>query len=144
MRSFCWGGRWVFAQLLTKLEMAKTDQEFSGALGAINTVVKIDPDAVADVLADVEDKLGDQIDTDKIWEKMHGKEMEGVEGQLTDQVPTLGEMEKQLQDEVVADMDDPTSSSLRTGPRATADDDDIKSRIGDGRKRLRDLLEGDK
>ena len=33
--------RWVFEQLLTKLELAKTDQEFVGALAAINTVVQI-------------------------------------------------------------------------------------------------------
>ena len=45
---------------------------------AINTVVKIDPDAVADVLGEVEDKLGEQVDTDRVWEKMHEKEMEGA------------------------------------------------------------------
>ena len=69
--------RWVFEQLLTKLELAKTDQDFAQALKAINTVVHIDPESVADVLDEVQDKLGEQVDIDKIWEKMHTKEMEG-------------------------------------------------------------------
>ena len=60
--------RWVFEQLLTKLDLAKTDQEFTQSMSAINTVVKIDPEAVADVMGEIEDKLGDQVDTDKIWE----------------------------------------------------------------------------
>ena len=71
--------RWVFEQLLAKLELAKSDQDFSRALGAINAVVQIDPETVADVLDEVQDKLGEQVDTDKIWEKVHAKEMEGVE-----------------------------------------------------------------
>ncbi len=58
--------RWVFEQLLTKLDLAKTDQEFTASMAAINTVVKIDPEAVADVMGEIEDKLGDQVDTDKI------------------------------------------------------------------------------
>ena len=96
--------RWVFEQLLSKLELAKSDQDFSQALGAINTVVKIDPEAVADVLGEVQDKLGEQVDTDKIWEKVYGKEMEGVETQMTDVIPSIEDMEKQLQDEVAADV----------------------------------------
>ena len=45
--------RWVFEQLLSKLELAKSDQDFSQALNAINTVVRIAPEAVADVLGEV-------------------------------------------------------------------------------------------
>ena len=41
--------RWVFEQYLTKMQMAQSDQEFSEALQALNKVVKIDPDKVADV-----------------------------------------------------------------------------------------------
>ncbi len=36
--------RWVFEQLLSKLERAKKNQDFSQALGAINTVVTIASD----------------------------------------------------------------------------------------------------
>jgi hypothetical protein len=133
--------RWVFEQLLSKLELAKSDQDFSQALGAINAVVKIDPEAVADVLGEVQDKLGEQVDTDKIWEKVYGKEMEGVETQMTDVIPSIEDMEKQLQDEVAADVGSPrpikATEEGESGPG-------VKQQIGEGRKRLKDLLEGDK
>lgn len=132
--------RWVFEQLLSKLELAKSDQDFSQALGAINTVVKIDPEAISDVLDEVQDKLGEQVDTDKIWEKVYGKEMEGVETQMTDVIPSVEDMEKQLQDEVVADLGTQrtiTSSEESEGGSA------VKQQIFEGRKRLKDLLDGE-
>jgi hypothetical protein len=132
--------RWVFEQLLSKLELAKSDQDFSLALNAINTVVKIDPEAVADVLGELQDKLGEQLDTDKIWEKEYGREMEGVATQMTDVIPSIEDMERQLRDEVVADLGSPrpikATEEGETGPG-------VKQQIGEGRKRLKDLLEGD-
>lgn len=133
--------RWVFEQLLSKLELAKSDQDFTKALGAINTVVKIDPEAVADVLGEVEDKLGEQVDTDKIWEKMYGKEMEGVETKMTDVIPSIEDMEKQLQDEVAEDIsqDRPSKKKEKTGTDPT-----VKDRIGGSKERLRKMMEDDK
>jgi hypothetical protein len=136
--------RWVFEQLLTKLELAKTDQEFAGALAAINTVVHIDPEAVADVLGEVEDKLGDQVDTDKIWEKMYGKEMEGVQTQMTDVIPSIDEMEKQLEDEVAADLGAEKPSRARAKAKASDSEPSVKEQIGEARQRLKKLLEEDK
>jgi len=132
--------RWVFEQLLSKLEMAQTDQEFSKSLSAINAVVEIDPEAVADVLDEVQDKLGEQVDTDKIWEKVHEKEMEGVENKLSDVVPSIEEMAAQLEDEVAEDInEDKPSRSKGKGEKS-----ETRDKIGEGRKRLKDLLEGDK
>jgi hypothetical protein len=133
--------RWVFEQLLSKLELAKTDQDFSQALGAINTVVTIDPEAVADVLGEVQDKLGEQVDTDKIWEKVYGKEMEGVASQMTDVIPTIEDMEKQLQDEVAAEVGGPRTITASDEPEGGLS---VKQQIGEGKRRLKDLLEGDK
>lgn len=132
--------RWVFEQLLSKLELAKSDKDFSEALKAINTVIQIEPEAVADVLDEVQDKLGEQVDSDKVWEKVYGKEMEGVEAQMTDVVPSLEEMEKQLEDEVAADL----GRKRSVGTEESGQVDAMKDRIGEGRKRLRDLLEGEK
>jgi len=133
--------RWVFEQLLSKLELAKSDQDFAQALGAINTVVKIDPEAVADVLDEVQDKLGEQVDTDKIWEKMHEKEMEGVETQMTDAIPSIEDMEKQLEDEVAAELG---GARPITAKESGETEPSVKQKIGEGRKRLKHLLEGDK
>ena len=129
----------MFEQLLSKLEMAQTDQEFSKSLSAINAVVQIDPEAVADVLDEVQDKLGEQVDTDKIWEKVHDKEMEGVENKLSDLVPSLDDMMAQLEDEVVEDIDEerPTRGKKEKGEQSS----DPKAKIGAGKKRLKDLLD---
>jgi hypothetical protein len=133
--------RWVFEQLLSKLELAKSDQEFAQSLAAINTVVQIDPDAVADVLGEVEDKLGDQVDTDKIWEKMYGKEMEGVQANMMDIVPSLDDMAKDLETEVSDEM----GTERPAKGRAKAErEEGISDQIGDARKRLRGLMEDDK
>jgi hypothetical protein len=131
--------RWVFEQLLTKLEMAKTDQEFAGAMGAINEVVKIDPDAVADVMGEVEDKLGDQLDTDKIWEKLHEKEMDGVANQATDRVPTMDQMLKDLEDEVSAEQEGEAPARGRGMREAGAAEE---SDTADLRARARKIIEG--
>lgn len=131
--------RWVFEQLLSKLELAKSDQDFSRALSAINTVVKIDPEAVANVLGEVEDKLGEQVDTDKIWEKMYGKEMAGVETQMTDVIPSTEEMMKQLEDEVAEDI-----GAARPSQKKTDKESGLKDQIGEARARLKKLMEEDK
>ncbi len=129
--------RWVFEQLLSKLELAKSDQDFAQSLNAINTVVQIDPDAVADVLDEVQDKLGEQVDADKIWEKMYGKEMEGVEDQMTDKVPPIEDMLKQLEDEVAEDIGTGRSKKTET-------ESDLHNQIGEARSRLKKLMEDDK
>lgn len=131
--------RSVFEQLLSKLELAKSDQDFTKALNAINTVVKIDPEAVADVLGEVQDKLGEQVDTDKIWEKMYGKEMEGVETQMTDMIPSTEDMMKQLEDEVAEDI-----GAARPSKKKTEKESGVKDQIGEARSRLKKLMEDDK
>ncbi len=125
--------RWVFEQLLTKLEMAKTDQEFTNALGAINTVVKIDPDAVADVLGEVEEKLSEQVDTDKIWEKMNEKEMEGASTGMADRVPSLDQMLQDLEDEVAGEQESeaparPSRESVEKKVTEAGDTSDLRAR----------------
>jgi len=133
--------RWIFEQLLSKLELAKSDQEFAQAMSAINTVVEIDPETVADVMDEIEGKLGDQVDTDKIWEKMYGKEMEGVQASMTDVVPSIEDMAKQLEDEVAADLD----SEKPSKGRAKAEKDaGLSEQIGEARKRLKEMMEGEK
>ncbi|MBM3878977.1 MAG: hypothetical protein FJ387_04560 [Verrucomicrobia bacterium] len=131
--------KWVFEQLLTKLELSKTDQEFAAALGAINTVVHIDPDKVADVLGEVEDKLGDQVDTDKIWDKLHSKEMEGVESSLADQVPSLDQMLKELEDEVAEESGGGRSGRARESAERAVKEADETAGL---RARARKIIEG--
>jgi len=131
---------WVFKRLTTKLELARTDQEFAQSLAAINVVVEIDPEAVADVLDDVQDKLGEQGDVDKIWSKMYDSEMAGVE-EVSDTIPSVEDMMADLEDEVVADV---RGGKVADSVSETSGGSRISEDIGEGRKRLNDLLEEDK
>ena len=135
--------RWVFEQLISKMELAKNDQDFASALQGVYDVVQIDPEATADVLGAVQDKLGEQVDTDKIWERAHEKEMDGVETAMTDAVPSLEDMQKQLEDEVAVDIRQPRASKTRESDSSN-EEPSVKERIGEGRRRLKDLLGEDK
>ena len=108
---------------------------------AVNAVVSIDPDAIADVLDEVQEKLGEQVDSDRIWEKVYGKEMAGVETQFEDVIPSVEDMEKQLEDEVAAELGGRTAERVAE-PGET--ESSVGQQIGEARKRLKDLLEGDK
>jgi hypothetical protein len=130
--------RWVFEQLLTRLESSKSDLEFSQALRAINAVVEIDPETVADVLDEVQDKLGEQVDVDKIWNKMFDREMAGTE-RASDMVPTVEDMMRDLEDEVVADVRGGKAVESESGGGSP-----ISEEIGEGRAKLKKLLEDEK
>jgi len=131
--------RWLFEQFIIKLEMSKTDQEFTESLAAINAVVKVDTDAVADVIDQVQDTLGEQSETDKIWEKLHTQEMAGMKNSMTDTIPTVESMLRQLEDEVAAEVGG--ASKIKDSDTGAPD---INRQIGEGRKRLRDMLDGEK
>ena len=90
----------VFKQVLMKLETAGTDAEFAKALGMMNKVTNINPDLVEDVFDEAGDLLAEAGDTDKFWAQMYGKEVEGSTGALQDHIPSMEELEKNLQEEV--------------------------------------------
>ena len=92
--------KWVFKQVLMKLETACTDAEFAKALGMMNKVTNINPDLVQDVFDEAGDLLAEAGDTDKFWAQMYGKETEGATGALQDHIPSMEDLEKTLQEEV--------------------------------------------
>jgi len=126
--------RWVFEQYLTKMQVAQSDNQFASALGAINKVVRIDPENVADVFESAQDILGEQLDADRFWSKLYGKEMEGATENLEDYIPNMTELEQQLEQEVAAEV------GGNAAPIAASDA--IDSRIASGQERVKKLLEG--
>ena len=93
--------KWVFKQVLMKLETAGTDAEFAKALGMMNKVTDINVELVEDVFDEAGDLLAESGDTDKFWSQMYGKEVEGSKGAFKDHIPSMEELEKTLQEEVV-------------------------------------------
>lgn len=92
--------KWVFKQVLMKLETAGTDSEFAKALAAVNKVTNINIEMVEDVFDEAGDLLADAGDTDKFWSQMYGKEVEGSKEALKDHIPSMEDLEKTLQEEV--------------------------------------------
>jgi len=92
--------KWVFKQVLMKLETAGTDAEFAKALAAVNKVTNINVEMVEDVFDEAADLLAEAGDTDKFWAQMYGKEVEGSKQALQDHIPSMEDLEKALQEEV--------------------------------------------
>ena len=126
--------RWVFEQYLTKMQVAESDNQFAAALGAINKVVRIDPERVEDVFGAAQDVLGEQVDADRFWNSLYEKEMAGASGALQDRIPTMEDMAAQLEQEVAAEVG---------GLSATATADaTLSARISEGQRRVKDMLAG--
>ena len=92
--------KWVFKQVLMKLETAGTDSEFAKALAAVNKVTNINVEMVEDVFDAAGDLLAEAGDTDKFWSQMYGKEVEGSKEALKDHIPSMEDLEKTLQEEI--------------------------------------------
>jgi len=125
--------RWVFEQYLTRMEMARSDQDFAQAMEGINKVVSIDPENVADVFDSAQDILGEQIDADAFWDKLYRKEMAGAEGQMEDYIPSIEELSGQLEQEAAVEVGGAAADRVNT---------ELDQRISDNQARVRDLLEG--
>ncbi len=126
--------RWVFEQYLTKMEVAQSDNQFAEALGAINKIIRIDPEHVEDVFGTAQDMLGEQVDADKFWNKMYEKEMEGANGALQDHIPSMEEMSATLEQQVAAEVGGAAAPSA--AGRA------IDDRIAAGQQRVKEMLGG--
>ena len=123
---------WVFEQYLAKMEAASSDNEFAEALGAMNKVVNVDPERVADVFETSQDILGEQLDTDRFWGKLYEKEMDGATGALEDYIPSTDELSRQLASEAGAEVG--VANAERVGG-------ELDERIGAGRERVSKLLD---
>ena len=126
--------RWVFEQYITKMQVAGSDAQFASALAAVNKIMDIDPNVVEDVFADAQEKLGESVGGDKFWERLYGKEMEGAVGTAEDHIPSLDDMNAQLEQEVAADV------GGAAAPAAAGRE--IDSRIAAGQERVKNMLEG--
>ena len=126
--------RWVFEQYLTKMEVAQSDNQFADALGQINKIIRIDPERVEDVFGTAQDMLGEQVDADRFWNKMYENEMGSANGALQDHIPSMEEMESQLEQEVAAEVG---GAAAPAAAGSTLD-----ARISEGQKRVKDILDG--
>jgi hypothetical protein len=123
---------WLWEQKVTSLEAGESDALMAAALKEMVDLAQIDPETIAETFDDVNVALEEQSDVDKVMEQEYRKEMQGVETEMMDQIPSLEEMTQMLVDEVAAEI----------GPTAEGEtDSDVAKKIHEGRKRLRELME---
>ena len=96
--------KWVFQNYLTRLKMLDVNNVFVEAMEAINQVVTVDVDAIADAMENIDDKLLEGSEADRIWEKNFEKNLNGMSVKETDIIPDVDSLFNSLQGEVALDI----------------------------------------
>ncbi len=91
--------RWVFEQYLQKILAMQVDDDFTSALEGLTAVVAINPEKVGDVFLAARDLLSQDKETARTWEREYWREMGEVENASEDAVPSMENLEKQLEAE---------------------------------------------
>lgn len=60
-------------------EMAGTQKEFTEAIGQLNSLIEVDPDAFMDVVETEAERAEDQNEIDALWEQLFSQDMTDVE-----------------------------------------------------------------
>ena len=127
---------WVSNLYITKLQMAKADQDIAAAMENLSAVLNIDPDKISDVLIDVNDSLSEQSEVDIMWDKRYVAEMNGIA--KVDSIPSIEDMMSNLEKEVIADV---SGGKIQTSANTQSS---IAEEIGTGRRKLKDLIDNKK
>ena len=96
--------KWVFQNYLTRLKMLDVNNVFAEAMEAINQVVTVDVDAIADAMDNIDEKLLDGAELDRMWEKNFEKNLNGMSVKETDIIPDVDSLFNSLQGEVALDI----------------------------------------
>ena len=96
--------KWVFENYIIRLKMADVNNVFAESMRALNDAVQVDVDLVVDSMEDIDDKLSDVTELDKMWEKNFDKNMNGMSVQETDIIPDVDSLFASLQGEVALDI----------------------------------------
>jgi len=132
---------WFYSQVLRKLKLSEIDQRVTTELEGLNAAISIDPDRVANAIDQIEDELGEQEDVDKVINDAYARELGEAEAKMDEVVPSIEEMERILDGEVVEKIKRPGVLKATEGGET---EPSVKQQIGEGRRRLKNLLEEDK
>ena len=112
--------KWVFQNYLTRLKMLDVNNVFVEAMEAINQVVAVDVDAIADAMDNIDEKLLDGAELDRMWEKSFEKNVNGMSVKETDIIPDVDSLFNSLQGEVALDIGG--SKNVTTKTKASIND----------------------
>jgi len=125
---------WVGRQMLLKIQSMDLDKQMADSLGALIRVMQVDPAELETTLDDVRSVLDTQEEMEGIWDVMDGETSRAMDRQSTEQLPGIDDLMSQLEEEVVVD----------TVGNGGMDEARLREQIGEGRERLRKLMQESK
>ena len=118
--------KWVFQNYLTRLKMLDVNNVFAQAMDAIDQVVTVDVDAIADAMENIDEKLLDGSELDRMWEKNFEKNLNGMSVKETDIIPDVDSLFNSLQGEVAMDIG---GGAKDVSPKAKASINEVQAKL---------------
>ena len=132
---------WYYGEVVSDIKATNRDGKITAEIERLNLAIHIDPVCVQKTVNQIKAMKGKQATIDRIIASGYEDMIGSGEGNMAEAVPSFAEMEKQLQAEV--------ANRVRRNPPVQPPEresvgDDIKQQIGEGLKRLKDLMEDQK
>lgn len=128
---------WVMKFYQLRLESADTDAMLTDAIGAISGLMQIDPNKTLDVIDDVQGKLDEATEIDRIWENVFASETRKDSHRESELLPDVDELMNELEKEAARDVGGKLHSD------SSAEGDEISRGIAAGRDRLKDIIDAE-
>ena len=126
---------WVMKYYQLRLESADTDAALTDAIGEISGLMQIDPSKTLNVLDDVQGKLDEATELDRIWENVFSSETRKDSHRDSELLPDVDELMTELEKEAAREVGGKQRSDEST------EENEISRGIASGRERLRNIVD---
>lgn len=129
---------WVMKFYQTRLESADADSALTEALGEMSSLIKIDPNKTLDVIDDVQGRLDEATEIDRIWDNVFSSETRKDSRRESELLPDVDELMRELEREAAGDV----GGKLRSDAD-DAKDDEIARGVAEGREKLNKIIDAE-
>ena len=126
---------WVMKYYQLRLESANTITALTDAIGEISGLMQIDPSKTLSVLDDVQGKLDEATELDRIWENAFASETRKDSYRDSELLPDVDELMTELEKEAAREV----GGKLRSDE--STEENEISRGIASGRERLRNIVD---
>ena len=128
---------WLVKFYLTRLESAGADANLVAAIGEMSSLINIDPNKTLDAIDDVQDKLVEATEIDRVWENVFASETRRDSHRESELLPDVDELMSELEKEAAREVGGKLYSD------SLAEEDEISRGIAEGRDRLKDIIDAE-
>ena len=126
---------WVMKYYQLRLESANTITALTDAIGEISGLMQIDPSKTLNVLDDVQGKLDEATELDRIWENAFASETRKDSYRDSELLPDVDELMTELEKEAAREVGGKLHADEST------EENEISRGIASGRERLRNIVD---